>query len=216
MHDRNPEIRTDIPFRLDQLLFDTVGRKMIAGTFALGGALLFATANLFGKGMLTATTQTMAWSAIFFFAFAASSSAYLTASEIFPLETRALAIACFYALGTAIGGSLSPALFGRLIESESAWYVSFGYMIAALLMLFTDSSTGWLQVFAPERDTRSEVESYRLRLRGCGCEHSENLRLPSGDYFSLSSKEAFISNKASLSGGRSSFTAFQIIWPSTR
>jgi MFS family permease len=146
MHDRNPEIRTDIPFRLDQLLFDTVGRKMIAGTFALGGALLFATANLFGKGMLTATTQTMAWSAIFFFAFAASSSAYLTASEIFPLETRALAIACFYALGTAIGGSLSPALFGRLIESESAWYVSFGYMIAALLMLFTDSSTGWLQV----------------------------------------------------------------------
>ena len=72
---------------------------------------------------------------IFFFASAASSSAYLTASEIFPLETRALAIAVFYALGTAIGGSISPALFGRLIETGSAWYVSFGYMIAALLML---------------------------------------------------------------------------------
>jgi MFS family permease len=117
-------------------LFDTVGRKkMIAATFALSGALLFVTANLFGKGLLTATTQTIAWSVIFFFASAASSSAYLTASEIFPLETRALAIAVFYALGTAIGGSISPALFGRLIETGSAWYVSFGYMIAALLML---------------------------------------------------------------------------------
>jgi MFS family permease len=117
-------------------LFDTVGRKkMIAGTFALSGALLFVTANLFGKGLLTATTQTMAWSVIFFFASAASSSAYLTASEIFPLETRALAIACFYALGTAIGGSFSPALFGRLIESGSAWQVSLGYIVAAVLML---------------------------------------------------------------------------------
>lgn len=72
---------------------------------------------------------------IFFFASAAASSAYLTASEIFPLETRALAIACFYALGTAIGGSISPLLFGRLIELGSAWRVSFGYGIAAVLML---------------------------------------------------------------------------------
>jgi MFS family permease len=117
-------------------LFDTVGRKtMIAGTFALSGILLFITAGLFGQELLTATTQTMAWSVIFFFASAASSSAYLTASEIFPLETRALAIACFYALGTAIGGSISPVLFGRLIESGSPWHVSFGYMMAALLML---------------------------------------------------------------------------------
>jgi MFS family permease len=117
-------------------LFDTVGRRtMIAGTFALSGTLLFVTAELFGKGLLTAMTQTVAWSVIFFFASAASSSAYLTASEIFPLETRALAIACFYAIGTAIGGSISPALFGRLIESGSAWYVSFGYILAALLML---------------------------------------------------------------------------------
>jgi MFS family permease len=117
-------------------LFDTVGRKkMIAGTFASSGALLLVTAYLFGQGLLSAATQTIAWVVIFLFASAAASSAYLTASEIFPLETRALAIACFYALGTAIGGSISPLLFGRLIESGSTWRVSVGYGIAAVLML---------------------------------------------------------------------------------
>jgi hypothetical protein len=109
-------------------LFDTVGRKkMIAGTFAMSGVLLLVTAYMFGAGLLSATTQTIAWCIIFFFASAAASSAYLTASEIFPLETRALAIACFYALGTAIGGGTSPLLFGWLIESGSAWRVSLGY-----------------------------------------------------------------------------------------
>jgi MFS family permease len=80
-------------------------------------------------------TQTIAWFSIFFFASAAASSAYLTASEIFPLEMRALAIACFYALGTAIGGSTSPLLFGRLIESGSTWRVSAGYVLATALLL---------------------------------------------------------------------------------
>jgi MFS family permease len=117
-------------------LFDTVGRrKMIAGTFAVSGALLVVTAYLFGAGLLNPVTQTIAWFTIFFFASAAASSAYLTASEIFPLETRALAIACFYALGTAIGGSTSPLLFGWLIESGSAWRVSSGYGLAALLLI---------------------------------------------------------------------------------
>jgi MFS family permease len=117
-------------------LFDTVGRKkMIAGTFATSGILLLITAYMFGAGLLSVTAQTAAWFVIFFFASAAASSAYLTASEIFPLETRALAIACFYALGTAIGGSFSPLLIGWLIESGSAWRVSFGYGIAALLLL---------------------------------------------------------------------------------
>src|SRR5271154_6413598 len=116
--------------------FDTVGRKkMIAGTFATSGLLLLLTAYLFNAELLSAITQTIAWVAIFFFASAAASSAYLTASEIFPLETRALAIACFYAIGTAIGGGTSPLLFGWLIESESPWRVSFGYCVAALLML---------------------------------------------------------------------------------
>jgi MFS family permease len=101
----------------------------------MSGVLLLVTAYMFGAGFLSAITQTIAWCIIFFFASAAASSAYLTASEIFPLETRALAIACFYALGTAIGGSTSPLLFGWLIESGSAWRMSFGYTIAALLLL---------------------------------------------------------------------------------
>jgi MFS family permease len=118
-------------------LFDTVGRrKMISLTFALSGVLLTITAVLFGLGRLTAFTQTAAWIAIFFFASPAASSAYLTASEIFPLETRALAIACFYALGTALGGSIAPSVFSRLIETGSSWLVSIGYLVAALLLLF--------------------------------------------------------------------------------
>jgi MFS family permease len=123
--------------------FDTVGRrKMIGGTFAISGLLLLLTALLFGAGLLSEVTQTAAWLIVFFFASAAASSAYLTASEIFPLETRALAIACFYALGTAIGGSLSPLLFGWLIESGSSWRVSFGYALAALLLLVA-AGTEW-------------------------------------------------------------------------
>jgi MFS family permease len=117
-------------------LFDTLGRKkMIAGTFALSGLLLLGTAALFAAGVLSAFTQTAAWMTIFFFASAAASSAYLTASEIFPLETRALAIACFYAIGTAIGGSFAPVLFGWLIQSGSNWRVSAGYALAGVLLL---------------------------------------------------------------------------------
>jgi MFS family permease len=123
--------------------FDTVGRrKMIGGTFAISGVFLLLTAALFGAGLLSAVTQTAAWLVIFFFASAAASSAYLTASEIFPLETRALAIACFYGLGTAIGGSLSPLLFGWLIQSGSSWRVSFGYALSALLLLLA-AGTEW-------------------------------------------------------------------------
>src|SRR6201996_7346494 len=123
--------------------FDTVGRrKMIGGTFAISGVLLLLTALLFGAGLLTEITQTAAWLMIFFFASAAASSAYLTASEIFPLETRALAIACFYALGTLIGGSVSPLLFGWLIGSGSSWRVSEGYALAALLLLLA-AVTEW-------------------------------------------------------------------------
>ncbi|WP_298110753.1 MFS transporter [Bradyrhizobium sp.] len=117
-------------------LFDTVGRrKMISLTFGASGVLLILTAILFGLNRLTALTQTGAWLVIFFAASPAASSAYLTASEIFPLETRALAIACFYALGTALGGSIAPSVFGRLIETGSSWQVSFGYLAAAALLL---------------------------------------------------------------------------------
>lgn len=117
-------------------LFDTIGRrKMIAFTFGLSGILLIATAVLFGMNHLTAVTQTAAWLVIFFVASLAASSAYLTASEIFPLETRALAIACFYALGTALGGSIARSMFGRLIDTGSPSLVSLGYLVAASLLI---------------------------------------------------------------------------------
>jgi MFS family permease len=117
-------------------LFDTVGRKkMIAGTYGLSGIMLIGVAVLFGMGVLTAWTQTFCWMAIFFVASAAASSAYLTASEIFPLETRAMAIALFYALGTLIGGVSAPFLFGYLIGSGSEWAVAGGYVGAAALMI---------------------------------------------------------------------------------
>jgi MFS family permease len=117
-------------------LFDTVGRKtMIAGTYALSGVMLIGVAMLFGRGVLTAWTQTACWMAIFFVASAAASSAYLTASEIFPLETRAMAIALFYALGTLIGGVSAPFIFGWLIATGSEWMVAAGYVGAAALMI---------------------------------------------------------------------------------
>ena len=116
--------------------FDTVGRRrMISTTFGLAGTLLIGTGVLFASGQLSGVSQTAAWTVISFFASAASSSAYLTASEIFPLETRALAIAVFYAAGTAIGSIAAPWLFGTLIGTGSRWNVFFGYCGAALLML---------------------------------------------------------------------------------
>lgn len=117
-------------------LFDTVGRRlMIAVTYGASGFLLAATGMLFAQGLLDATSQTLCWSAIFFVASAAASSAYLTVAESFPLEIRALAIALFYAAGTGIGGVLAPWLFGLLIESGSRTQVLNGYLLAAALML---------------------------------------------------------------------------------
>jgi len=116
-------------------LFDSIGRrKMIAGTYGLSGLLMAATGFAFHAGLLDAFTQTLCWVAIFFVASAAASSAYLTASEIFPLETRALAIALFYALGTLVGGVGAPFLFGQLIGA-GVKQVAWGYGVAALLMI---------------------------------------------------------------------------------
>jgi MFS family permease len=117
-------------------LFDTVGRRvMIATTYALSGLLLAFTAYLFAAGMLTATKQTIAWTVIFFFASAAASSAYLTVSETFPLEVRALAIAFFYAVGTGVGGVAAPWLFGVFIDTGSRLSLSGGYVLGAILMV---------------------------------------------------------------------------------
>jgi MFS family permease len=117
-------------------LFDTVGRRpMIAATYALSGVLLAVAGYLFAAGVLSATGQTIAWMAIFFVASAAASSAYLTVSETFPLEIRALAIAFFYAVGTGIGGVAGPWLFGSLIDTGSRWSVFGGYLFGSVLML---------------------------------------------------------------------------------
>jgi MFS family permease len=117
-------------------LFDTLGRRpMIAFTYATSGVLLAAVGYLFANDMVSASALTLAWSIIFFFASAAASAAYLTVSETFPLEIRALAIAFFYAVGTGIGGVLGPWLMGVLIESGSRQSVFAGYLLGAALMI---------------------------------------------------------------------------------
>jgi MFS family permease len=116
--------------------FDSIGRRpMIAATYTVSSLLLLATGACFAQGWLTAYGQTALWAAIFFFASAAASSAYLTASEIFPLELRAMAIAVFFALGTGAGGVLAPWLFGLLIGTGSRTSVFWGYALGAALML---------------------------------------------------------------------------------
>ena len=117
-------------------LFDTLGRRpMIAFTYAVSGVLLTIVGYLFAQDMVSASGLTLAWSVIFFFASAAASAAYLTVSETFPLEIRALAIAFFYAIGTGIGGVLGPWLMGVLIESGSRQSVFAGYVFGAILMI---------------------------------------------------------------------------------
>jgi len=119
-------------------LFDSIGRvKMIAGTYILSGVLLAIAGTMLGG--LTAVTLTIFGSVIFFFASAGASAAYLTASEVFPKETRALCIAFFYAIGTAAGGIAGPLLFGKLIDAASAdkdiTQIAIGYFIGAVLMI---------------------------------------------------------------------------------
>jgi MFS family permease len=130
-------------------LFDTWGRRqMIATTYALSGLLLGLTAVLFVAGLLDAATQTLAWTVVFFFASAAASSAYLTVSECFPLEVRALSIALFYALGTGIGGVGAPWLFGALIGTGEPVAIAWGYALGAALMLVAAVAAAWLGVSA--------------------------------------------------------------------
>ena len=125
-------------------LFDVVGRRaMIASTYLASGVMLAVTAWLFDRGALTATTQTVAWVVIFFVASAGASSAYLTVSEIFPMETRALAIAFFYAVGTGLGGIIGPVLFGALIATKRPFDVAIGYLIGGVLM----AGAGLVEVF---------------------------------------------------------------------
>ena len=146
------------PFVLGRF-FDTIGRKpMITGTYALAGLLMAGTGAAFAAGWLSAWEQTLAWTVIFFFASAAASAAYLTVGESFPLEMRAMAIALFYAIGTAMGGVVGPTLFGWLIEGGERGDLMWGYLGAAALMLVA-AVTEWRLGFAAERKPLEEVSA---------------------------------------------------------
>jgi MFS family permease len=138
-------------------LFDTLGRRtMITLTYGVSGVLLALSGYLFSIGALTAQGQTIAWMVIFFFASPAASAAYLTVSETFPLEVRALAIALFYAIGTAIGGVAGPALFGALIDTGSRNSVFAGYLFGSALMVAA-AAVAWRYAIAAERKSLESV-----------------------------------------------------------
>jgi MFS family permease len=153
-------------------LFDTIGRvRMITGTYVLSGVLLGATG--FFLDSVTAVTLTMMGAIIFFFASAGASAAYLTASEIFPMETRALCIAFFYAIGTAVGGITGPLLFGALIENASAdkdiTAIAMGYFIGAVLMI----AGGVVEAFLGVKAEGQSLESIAQPLTAEDAESGE-------------------------------------------
>jgi MFS family permease len=140
-------------------LFDTIGRrKMISLTYALSGIFLAVSGWMFYHGMLTARTQGIAWSVIFFVASAAASSAYLTVSEIFPLEIRGMAIAIFYACGTLVGGVAAPYIFSRLIGTASRANLFYGYLGAAALMIAAGVVEAVLGVNAEQKSLEAITE----------------------------------------------------------
>jgi len=138
-------------------LFDTVGRKpMIAATYIGSGILLAVTAWLFRIGVLTAFTQAVCWSVTFFVASSAASAAYLTVSEIFSLEIRAVAISIFYACGTLVGGVAGPALYGYIVGTGSRSLLFWGYIAGAVVIATGGLFELWLGINA-ERQSLEHV-----------------------------------------------------------
>jgi MFS family permease len=159
-------------------LFDTIGRKaMIAGTYIISGVLLGVSGFLFNAGLLTATTQTIAWCVIFFFASPGASAAYLTVSEIFPLEVRAKAIAVFFAIAQCFG-ALGPVIYGALIGDGSQPFKLFiGYLIGALVMI----AGGLVAVFfgvAAEGRSLEDVAAPLAAIRRTGTTRAEGAASP--------------------------------------
>jgi MFS family permease len=133
-------------------LFDSVGRrKMIAITYAIAGLGLIATGRAFAADVLTPAQLSLCWSAIFFVASAAASSAYLTVSEVFPVEMRAISISLFYAAGTALGGFAGPPLYGAIIETGSRDALYGAYALAGVLMCAAAAVAAWIGVDAERR-----------------------------------------------------------------
>ncbi len=162
-------------------LFDTVGRKqMITASYVVSGILLFATAWLFAAGHLGAVTLTLCWSVVFFFASAGASAAYLTVSEIFPMETRAMAIALFYSVGTGLGGIIGPVLFGSLIGSGNAGRVAIGYCIGAGLMVAGGCVEAFLGVNAEQKSLEDVATPLSAEDASSSSEHA-NRTGPHGD-----------------------------------
>ena len=142
-------------------LFDSVGRRpMIAGTYILSGVLLLGTAWLFHGGVLNALTLTLCWCVVLFFASAGASAAYLTVSEVFPMETRALAIAVFYAVGTGIGGIIGPLLFAKLVGTGKVGDTVLAFSIGAILMILA----GLVEVVLGVRAERRSLEDLATPL----------------------------------------------------
>jgi MFS family permease len=140
-------------------LFDTVGRRvMIAGTYILSGVLLLGTAWLFSQHHLSAVGVTACWGAVLFFASAGASSAYLTVSEVFPMETRAMAIAFFYALGTAAGGISGPLLFAKLIDTGNVGDTAIAFVIGAVLMVAAGVVAAFLGINAEQKSLEEIAE----------------------------------------------------------
>ncbi|MCW2951874.1 MAG: transporter [Conexibacter sp.] len=136
-------------------LFDTIGRRaMISGTYVLSGVLLLVTALLTKNGSLNATTMTACWCVVLFFASTGASSAYLTVSEVFPMETRALAIAVFFAVGTGVGGAVGPLVFSSLTKAGDPSKVALAFTIGALLMI----AAGIVAFFLAVRAERQSLE----------------------------------------------------------
>jgi MFS family permease len=155
-------------------LFDSIGRRiMISGTYIASGVLLFVTAALFQADALNATTMTLCWCAVLFFASTGASSAYLTVSEVFPMETRAMAIAFFYAVGTAVGGITGPQVFSRLVESGEPSQVALDFAIGASLM----TAAGIVAIFFSVNAERQSLEDIARPLTA---EDVANSASPSG------------------------------------
>jgi MFS family permease len=158
------------PFVLGHL-FDTIGRKrMISGTYILSGVLLAITAFLFRADLLNATTQTIAWCVIFFFASAGASSAYLTVSEIFPQEVRAKAIAVFFAIAQCFG-ALGPVIYGALIGTgESRGPLFYGYLLGAGVMIVGGLVAAFLGVSAEGKSLEDVATPLSARRPGTRAE----------------------------------------------
>jgi MFS family permease len=154
-------------------LFDTIGRKaMIAGTYITSGTLLIVSAFLFKAGMLTATTQTISWCVIFFFASAGASAAYLTVSEIFPLEVRAKAIAVFFAIAQCFG-ALGPVIYGALIgEGDQPFKLFLGYLLGAFVMI----AGGLVAVFFGVAAEQRSLEEIAAPLAAIGRDRTGSTR----------------------------------------